>query len=262
MTSRSRAVADPVRPPGRAVLRPWAWSAGLAVFALVPVLARFLVALAGGPTATPAGAGAAASVTPIVHAASGTLFTVLCAFQFPTALRRRGRGPAWHPLAGRVLVPLGLIAAASALWLTLFYSHTDGGEDLLYVFRLIFGVAMAASIVVGFVAIRRRDVVRHRAWMIRSYALGLGASTQILTLGFGGALFGTGEFSTALLTAAGWVINLAVAEWVIRRRRGVPSSGRRARPRQPAGDGAGRSRSPHPGTPGAEVGGPAPTTPV
>ncbi len=84
--------------------------------------------------------------------------------------------------------------------------------------RLIFGVALVAAVVAGFTAIRRRDVLRHRAWMIRAYAIGLGASTQILTLGFGGAIVGTGELSTALLTGAGWVVNLVVAEWVIRRR--------------------------------------------
>lgn len=211
-----RALGDQNR-PARPAAGPWLLSAALAFFAIVPVLARLLVELAADPT-VPADTRSVASVPLIVHAASGTLFTVLGAFQFPTALRRRGRGSAWHPRVGRLLVPLGLTAALSALWLTLFYSHVDGTEQLLYVLRLIFGVAMVASILAGFTAIRRHNVVRHRAWMIRAYALGLGASTQILTLGFGGAAFGTSELSTALLTGAGWVINLVVAEWVIRRR--------------------------------------------
>jgi hypothetical protein len=54
--------------------------------------------------------------------------------------------------------------------------------------------------------------------MIRGYAIGLGAATQIFTLGFGEPVFGTGMLATALLTGAGWVINLAVAEWIICRR--------------------------------------------
>jgi hypothetical protein len=53
--------------------------------------------------------------------------------------------------------------------------------------------------------------------MMRGYAISLGAGTQLFTLGFGGAIFGTGELATALLNGAGWVINLAVAERVIRR---------------------------------------------
>ena len=53
--------------------------------------------------------------------------------------------------------------------------------------------------------------------MIRAYALGLGAGTQVFTEGIGGAAFGTGEIAGDLATAAGWAINLSVAEWAIRR---------------------------------------------
>ena len=68
----------------------------------------------------------------------------------------------------------------------------EGTGDLLWVFRLLVGSGMAASIVLGLVAIRRRDIARHRAWMTRAYALALGAGTQAFTVGFGEALFGTG----------------------------------------------------------------------
>ena len=84
--------------------------------------------------------------------------------------------------------------------------------------RLLFGTAMLVSIVLGFTAIRRRGVARHRAWMMRAYAIGLGAGTQVLTL-LAGELIASppSELSRALLMGAGWVINLAVAEWAIRR---------------------------------------------
>ena len=52
---------------------------------------------------------------------------------------------------------------------------------------------MAACLVLGFTAIRRRDIAAHRAWMIRAYAIGLAAGTQVFTEGIGGAIFGTGE---------------------------------------------------------------------
>ena len=85
----------------------------------------------------------------------------------------------------------------------------------------------------AFAAIGRRDIARHREWMIRAYALALGASTQIFTLGFGQAIFGDNELSTALLTGGAWVINLAIAEWVIRRRfRRPPARGARLVPAQ------------------------------
>jgi hypothetical protein len=52
----------------------------------------------------------------------------------------------------------------------------------------------------------------------------VGAGTQVLTLAAGEVIVGpAGELSGALLMGAGWVINLAVAEWAIRRRpRRVP----------------------------------------
>ena len=71
--------------------------------------------------------------------------------------------------------------------------------------------------VLGFTAIKRRDIAAHRAWMITAYAIGLGAGTQVFTQGFGGAIFGTGVLAGDLAKGAGWAINLAVAVWVIRR---------------------------------------------
>jgi hypothetical protein len=110
--------------------------------------------------------------------------------------------------------------------MTLFYVGAPGG-DLLWGIRLLVGSAMAASIVLGFAAIRRRDIPAHRAWMMRAYALGLGAGTQAFTEGIGEALFGTTDLSKAISLGSGWVINAVVAEWVIRR----PSLRRAARAR-------------------------------
>jgi hypothetical protein len=83
-------------------------------------------------------------------------------------------------------------------------------------------------LVLGFTAIRRRDIPARRAWMIRAYAIALAAGSQAFTEGIGGAIFGTGELRGDLAKGAGWVINLAVAEWAINR----PASPmpRRARP--------------------------------
>jgi hypothetical protein len=111
----------------------------------------------------------------------------------------------------------GLAVAGSALWLTLFYEAQPGTGELLYVLRLAFASAMAASLLLGVTAIRRRDIAAHRAWMIRAYAIGLAAGTQTFAEGITGATVGTGELRMDLAKGAGWVINLAVAEWAIRR---------------------------------------------
>ena len=121
--------------------------------------------------------------------------------------------------------------------MTLLYAAKPGTGDLLYVLRLVFGCALVACLVLGFTTIRRRNMPAHRAWMIRAYAIALAAGTQAFTQGLGGALFGTGEVQGDLAQGAGWVINLAVAEWVIRRpsriRRGRGHFARPTRPSAP-----------------------------
>jgi hypothetical protein len=114
-------------------------------------------------------------------------------------------------------VVLGLAVALSGLWMTLFYPRKPGTGALGYLLRLGFGTAMAASLVLGVAAIRRRDIPRHRAWMTRAYALALGAATQLFTLAIGPAVFGPGVLTHDVSLGAAWIINLAVAEYVIHR---------------------------------------------
>lgn len=74
----------------------------------------------------------------------------------------------------------------------------------------------------------RRDIARHRAWMTRAYALALGAGTQVFTQGVGKAIFGTSEVTTDLCLGAAWAINLAIAEYAIRRPAGRRRASRRS----------------------------------
>ncbi|MCG5215270.1 DUF2306 domain-containing protein [Streptosporangium sp. KLBMP 9127] len=198
----------------------WLVPAALIVLSAVPMAAGAvrLTELTGGAEITPANARFFAAPLPVVlHIVGVSLYSILGAFQFAPRFRRRKSG--WHRVAGRVVVPCGLVAALSGLWMTLFYPRPVGDGDLLAGFRLVFGSAMVLAIVLGFAAIRRRDIARHRAWMTRGYAIGLGAGTQALILGPWMVIVGTpGEIPRALLVGAGWVINLAVAEWIIRRR--------------------------------------------
>jgi hypothetical protein len=115
--------------------------------------------------------------------------------------------------------------------MTVFYPQPPGDGALLTGFRLVFGSAMVLSIVLGFVAVRRRDIAGHRAWMVRGYAIGLGAGTQVLTHLPWILLVGRpGEFTRALLMLAGWIVNLGVAEWALRK----PSSKRPSRLTRPS----------------------------
>jgi uncharacterized membrane protein len=205
----------------------WRVPLALLVLSLIPVISGSLrlIEAAGGPQLMPVNPRIDASPAPlVVHVLAAAIYAVLGAFQFPARLRRGH--PGWHRRSGRILVGAGLAVAGSGLWMTLFYSGAPGGV-LLWTIRLVVGSTMAAAIVLGFTAIRRRDIAAHRAWMIRAYALGLGAGTQAFTEGIGEALFGTGDLSKAISMGSAWVINALVAEWIIQR----PSVRRAARVR-------------------------------
>lgn len=210
--------------PVKATAAEWLVPAGLILLSLIPVIAGAarVVELSSGAEVTPSNARFFASPVPVVlHIISVTVYSLLGAFQFAPGFRRRRRG--WHRTAGWLLIPAGLIAALSGLWMTLFYPWPAGDGAILYWLRLVFGSAMLVSIVRGVTAIRRRDMTDHGNWMIRGYAIGLGAGTQVLTHLPWELLFGKPDESTrALLMGAGWVINLAVAEWIIRRQTARP----------------------------------------
>lgn len=213
----------------------WLPLGGLAVLTLIPLVSGGLrlVELAGGPRLMPADPRFAASALPLAaHIVGSLVFAVLGAIQFVPRLRR-GRRP-WHRRAGRVVAAAGLVAAASALWITLWYPHRAGTGDLLFVLRLVFAAGMLAYIVLGVAAIRRRDIPAHRAWLIRAYAIGMAAGTQAFTEGFSKAILGSSVLLDDAAKGLGWVLNLAVAEWVIRR---APGRLRRTSPAAAAGAG-------------------------
>jgi hypothetical protein len=198
----------------------WLSPASLLLLGMLPVIAGAfrLSQLSGMSDVMPANARFAPMPLPVVlHIVTATVFAILGPLQFAAGFRRRW--PVWHRMAGRLLVLCGLMVGLTALWMTLFYAPPDNSGLLLYASRILFGWAMVASIVIGLVAILRRDIKGHRAWMARGYAIGLGAATQMLTLMVGTMLAGPpSELTHDLLMAAGWVINLGAAEWAIRRR--------------------------------------------
>lgn len=206
--------------------RSWPAPVALAALSAVPVSVGMLrlVQLGGGPSALPADSRfTGLPLALVVHIVGAATYALLGILQLLPRFRRRHL--TWHRRAGRVLVVAGLLVAGSALWLTVFYDAHAGTGPLLFAVRLLVGSAMVVFVILGVTAARRRDIAAHRAWMIRAYALALGAGTQAFTEGFGGALFGTGELRGDLYKTAGWVINLAVAELVIAR----PARGRRIR---------------------------------
>lgn len=200
----------------------WLIPIGLIALSLVPAIAGTvrLTQLAGGAEITAENARFFAAPIPVVlHIIAVVVYSMLGAFQFSPAFRRRRNG--WHRAAGKILAPLGLLAASTGLWMAHFYPWPAGDGIGVYVERLIVGSAMIVSIILALLAIRRRDYKTHGEWMIRGYAIGLGAGTQVLTHlpWFVLADGKPGELPRTVMMGAGWAINIVVAEWIIRRGR-------------------------------------------
>ncbi len=195
--------------------------AGLIALALVPALAGTvrMTQLATHAPVTPDNARFFASPLPVVfHVPFAILYSILGAFQFAPGFRRGHRR--WHRRAGKVLVGCALVVALSGLWMANAYAWPAGDGVAVYLERMIFGTAMLASLGAAVRAILRRDFVSHGAWMMRAYAIGMGAGTQVLTHlpWFILADGKPGETARGVMMGAGWVINVVVAEWIISRR--------------------------------------------
>lgn len=194
---------------------------GFLALAAIPILAGTVRLVALGTGAPTPDRFVSAPVPVVLHIISVTIYCVLGAFQFSPGFRRSHLQ--WHRAAGRVLVGAGLVAALSGIWMALTYFIVPADNALLHTFRLLAGSGMAISLVLAFVAIRRRNVAEHRAWMARAYAVGQGAGTQALTqlpliLAFGPP----DAMPLALMMGGAWALNLGVAEWFIRRRPAAP----------------------------------------
>jgi uncharacterized membrane protein len=196
----------------------WKLPLALLVLSAIPIAAG-LVRVAG--LANPAGISAenarfvAAPIPIVLHIIGASLFSVLGALQFSRGLRQRS--PRWHRVCGRVVFASGVLSALTGVWMTVAYAippELQGG--LLLGVRVVVGLAMFASLVLAVTAAMGGDIARHRAWMIRAYALGQGAGMQVVVLLPWMLVIGTPSMvqRDVLMTLA-WVINLLVAELAV-----------------------------------------------
>ena len=199
----------------------WKLLSSLLMLSLVPMLAGVvrLSDLASGGSVTAEDARFMAMPAPVVmHIVCASLFCVLGAFQFDSALRQRF--PQLHRVAGRVAAPCGIVAALTGLWMTAAYAiPAELQGPLLYGVRMAVGLAMTLAVIVSIRAVLQRRIAQHKAWMVRAYALAQGAGTQVLILLPVTLMAGAPTFiARDVLMASAWGLNMVFAEWVIRRR--------------------------------------------
>jgi uncharacterized membrane protein len=151
----------------------------------------------------------------MIHVVPGLLFMILGPLQFSESIRVRHLQ--WHRWNGRIFMTSGLIIGASALLMS-FTMQSIGGVNQAAA-TILFGFFFLFALSKAFWHIRRRQVMLHRQWMIRAFAIGLAVATIRPIVGI---FFATSRFSG--LTPAqffgtafwiGFVLHLIAAEaWI------------------------------------------------
>ncbi len=198
----------------------WKIPLALLLISAIPFAAGIarLSGLTGNPAISAENARFVAAPFPvIVHILSASLFSILGVLQFSSMLRQRS--PHWHRLSGRVVVASGVSTALSGLWMTVMYPIPSGLQgDMLYAVRASVSLAMLFSIYWAVVAVMQRDIPRHRAWMMRAYALGQGAGMQVVVLLPWMLVIGKPSMlQRDVLMSLAWLINLFLAEMAIQK---------------------------------------------
>ena len=153
-----------------------------------------------------------------LHLAGGIVAIVLGAFQVNSALRSRFLSI--HRWSGRVYIVAVLVGGAAGFALAL---HSFGGLVTHFGFGLM-AICWIGTTLNAYRYIRRGDLVAHRAWMLRSYALTLAAVTLRIYLPL--SQFAAIEFEAAyqVISWLCWVPNILVVEWFILARNTAPTT--------------------------------------
>lgn len=149
----------------------------------------------------------------LLHFIGGGIVLLAGASQFNKGWRTRY--PHLHRWLGRVYVGGVLIGGIAGLYLAF---HAAGGLAARFGFGLL-AVLWLISTGLAFWHILKRNIVVHQQWMVRSYAMTLGAVTLRIWLPLFLMMGVPFEQAYPAIAWLAWVPNLVVAEWVFLRSR-------------------------------------------
>ncbi|MGH3386012.1 MAG: DUF2306 domain-containing protein [Nocardioidaceae bacterium] len=146
-----------------------------------------------------------------LHITPGVLYLLGAPLQL--SYRFRSRHYDFHRRLGRVLLSCALLSGVFAIVFGARFAFGGVGESAA---TLVFGLWFLTCLLLAFRAIRGDDVVQHRRWMIRAFAMGIAVGTiRIWVVVFDST--GLFEFQDSFDVAfwLSFLIHAAVAElWV------------------------------------------------
>jgi uncharacterized membrane protein len=145
------------------------------------------------------------------HILPGALFLGLGAVQFMPSVRRKHLQ--FHRWSGRALLIIGIVVGVTALIMS-FRMNIGGPNETAA--TTLFAIVFLICLMQAYRFIRRKDVARHREWMIRAYSVALGVAVTRPIVGtffafrrmspheFFGIAFWLG-FTTTFLAGEAWI---------------------------------------------------------
>lgn len=148
-----------------------------------------------------------------LHLIPGFIMLLVAPIQFGFGIRRKY--PILHKIFGWAFVATGAICSLGLLWMVVVFPALGG--LLTQVVSFILVGALLLFMFVAIRAARGRQFERHRAYMMRSYAIALSVSTARIFIEAADLVFQVPfEMSFVTASAIGVIVNLIAAEWIVR----------------------------------------------
>jgi uncharacterized membrane protein len=129
----------------------------------------------------------------------------------PIVLRK---APSIHRIAGRIYVILVLLISAPSGLIMAFHSNGNFSTTINFILLSVFWWVFTF---IGFVAIIKGQVIKHKQWMTRSFALTMSAITLRLAQMILNTFWAIDpDIQYCIVSWGSWIINLFIAEIIIR----------------------------------------------